>query len=76
MPAGGGQDSTLFISSDGGRTFDKLTFSTAGDYDYYNLPVYENGVLTVTNTMGSDADNTEISKTFVSNDKGKTWSEK
>lgn len=76
MPAGGGQDSRLFISSDGGRTFEKLTFSTAGDYDYYNLPVYENGILTVTNTMGSDADNTEISKTFVSSDNGKTWSEK
>lgn len=76
MPAGGGQDSRLFMSTDGGRTFSRITFSTAGDYDYYNLPVYENGVLTVKNTMGSDADNTELSKTFVSEDGGKTWSEK
>lgn len=76
MPAGGGQDSRLFMSTDGGRTFRQITFSTAGDYDYYNLPVYENGVLTVKNTMGSDADNTELSKTFVSKDGGKTWSEK
>lgn len=75
MPSGSGEDSRLFMSTDGGRTFSLVAFSTAGDYDYYNLPVYENGVLTVKNTMGSDADNTEISKTFVSYDYGKTWSE-
>lgn len=76
MPSGSGEDSKLYISTDGGRTFSPLTFDSAGDYDYYNLPLYENGVLTVKNTMGSDADNTELSKTFVSEDKGKTWTEK
>lgn len=75
MPSGNGDKSELYMSTDGGRTFTLLTFSGAGDYDYYNIPSYQDGILTVQNTMGSDADNTSLSKTFVSTDNGKTWAE-
>lgn len=76
MPSGNGDKSELYISTDGGRTFSLLTFSSAGDYDFYNIPTFNDGVLTVENTMGSDADNTSLSKIFVSEDNGKTWTEK
>lgn len=76
MPSGTGEKSDLYMSTDGGKTFSLLTFSTAGAYDFYTIPKYEHGQLTIVNTMGSDADNTSLSKTFVSTDNGRTWAEK
>lgn len=75
MPSGNGDKSELYMSEDGGRSFSHILFSDAGEYDYYNIPSYENGVLTVVNTMGTDADNTQLSRTFTSTDKGKNWVE-
>lgn len=84
-------DSKLLITHDGGKTFiaadfvgdemiepfsgSESSFSMNVIYDYYNLPVYEDGILSVIVGQGSDGD-WYGGKTFLryqSFDKGNTW---
>ena len=75
MPSAGGENSELYITKDGGSSFSKLEIIESDIYDYYNLPIFEEGVLSIKITQGSDGDyNGGDYKTFYSNDNGNNWS--
>ena len=75
MPSAGGENSELYITKDGGSSFSKLEIIDSNIYDYYNLPIFEEGVLSIKITQGSDGDyNGGDYKTFYSSDNGNNWS--
>lgn len=75
MPSTGGESSELYITKDGGTSFNKLEISESDIYDYYNLPVIEDGVLSIKITQGSDGDyNGGDYKVYYSKDNCNNWS--
>ena len=74
MPATSGESCELYITNDSGKTFSKLDIIQSGIYDYYNLPVSENGKLYLEISQGSDGDyNGNDSQNYISADNGVTW---
>lgn len=74
MPQTSGESSYLYITKDGGATFNKLELFESDIYDYYNLPTEESGLLKLKITQGSDGDyNGGDFMTYISNDYGETW---
>ena len=75
MPSTGGESSDLYITKDGGNSFNRLEITENDIYDYYNLPVIEDGVLSIKITQGSDADyNGGEYKVYYSKDNCNNWS--
>jgi len=75
MPSTGGENSELYITKDGGSSFSKLEIIESDIYDYYNLPIFEEGVLSIKITQGSDGDyNGGDYKVYYSEDYGNKWS--
>lgn len=75
MPSAGGENSELYITKDGGNSFSKLEIIESDIYDYYNLPIFEEGVLSIKITQGSDGDyNGGDYKIYYSKDYGNKWS--
>jgi len=89
-PARGGDYARLLITRDGGKTFYVLSFVDENNispdngatslpknvvYDYYELPSFENGVLTVIVSQGSDGDfnGGKTVLEYRSADMGATW---
>ena len=74
MPATSGESCELYMTSDSGKTFSKLDIIQSDIYDYYNLPVSENGKLYLEISQGSDGDyNGNDSQNYISEDNGVTW---
>ena len=74
MPATSGESCELYMTSDSGKTFSKLDIIQSDIYDYYNLPVEENGKLYLEISQGSDGDyNGNDSQNYISEDNGVTW---
>ena len=75
MPSAGGETSEMYITKDGGYSFNKLETINSDIYDYYNLPTFEDGVLSIKITQGSDGDyNGGDYKVYYSKDYGDSWS--
>ena len=75
MPSVGGESSDLYITKDGGNSFNKLEITENNIYDYYNLPIIEDGVLSIKITQGSDGDyNGGDYKVYYSKDNCDNWS--
>lgn len=75
MPHLNGEYSKIYITKDGGLTFELLEIEENNIYDYYNLPEYKDGVLTIEISQGNDGDyNGGDSKTYISTDKANSWS--
>ena len=75
MPSAGGETSEMYITKDGGNSFNKLEIINSDIYDYYNLPTFEDGVLSIKITQGSDGDyNGGDYKVYYSKDYGDSWS--
>ncbi|MNI56130.1 hypothetical protein D3C73_1111190 [compost metagenome] len=89
-PINGGAESELYYTNDGGVTYNRVVVkegvldknsSTYVDglswskvYDYYNIPVYENGILSLEISQGSDGDyNGGTVAKYISKDMGVTW---
>lgn len=76
MPKTTGERSEIYITKNGGMTFNKLTIISNDIYDYYNMPTEENGVLKIKIGQGSDGDyNDGDFKTYISLDFGERWTE-
>ena len=76
MPMTGGESSEIYITKDGGNNFTKLEIIQNDIYDYYNLPTFENGKLSIKITQGSDGDyNGGDYKEYYSINKGNDWIE-
>ena len=74
MPITGGEKSELYISKDGGVSFEKLEIIKSDIYDYYNLPTFENNTLYLKITQGSDGDyNGGDYKEYYSLNNGVDW---
>ena len=74
IPATSGESCELYMTSDSGKTFSKLDIIQSDIYDYYNLPVEENGKLYLEISQGSDGDyNGNDSQNYISADNGVTW---
>ena len=74
MPHTSGNYSKLYITKNGGSTFELLEIEQNNVYDYYNIPTYKNGILTLEIGQGNDGDyNGGDSKTYISTNKGSTW---
>ena len=74
IPATSGESCELYMTSDSGKTFSKLDIIQSDIYDYYNLPVSENGKLYLEISQGSDGDyNGNDSQNYISADNGVTW---
>ena len=79
MPEITGNESVLYITRDGGKSFTRLNIQQTQEgrniYDYYELPKREdNGTLTLEVGQGSDGDyNGGNSKIYYSRDEGNTW---
>jgi len=52
----GGETSEIYITKDGGNSFNKLEIINSDIYDCYSLPTFENGILSIKITQGSDGD--------------------
>ncbi len=75
MPSVGGESSDLYITKDGGNSFNELEITENNNYDYYNLPIIEDGVLSIKITQGSDGDyNGGDYKVYYSKDNCDNWS--
>ena len=75
MPSVGGESSDLYITKDGGNSFNKLEIMENNIYDFYNLPIIEDGVLSIKITQGSDGDyNGGDYKVYYSKDNCDNWS--
>lgn len=75
MPDVMGEKSDLYMTRDGGKTFQKLDLATNPDCDYYHLPTSENGEIHIKITVGY-ANNESAYKTvenFVSKNNGETF---
>lgn len=77
MPDTNGEYCKLYITTDGGETFNlvNIEFEQNNIYDYYNLPKLEgNRLLNLVISQGADGDyNGGNSKVFYSYDEGKSW---
>ena len=74
MPHTSGNYSKLYITKNSGSTFELLEIEQNNVYDYYNIPTYKNGILTLEIGQGNDGDyNGGDSKTYISTNKGSTW---
>lgn len=74
MPRTTGEDCDLYITTDGGETFEEVKVLESEIYDYYNLPRMENGKLILRISQGEDWENIEENeKEYYSEDMGKTW---
>ena len=74
MPSVGGESSDLYITKDGGNSFNKLEIMENNIYDFYNLPIIEDGVLSIKITQGSDGDyNGGDYKVYYSKDNCDNW---
>lgn len=70
-----GESSDLYITKDGGNSFNKLEIMENNIYDFYNLPIIEDGVLSIKITQGSDGDyNGGDYKVYYSKDNCDNWS--
>ena len=75
MPSVGGESSDLYITKDGENSFNKLEIMENNIYDFYNLPIIEDGVLSIKITQGSDGDyNGGDYKVYYSKDNCDNWS--
>lgn len=64
----------LYITRDGGATFEELKIIDSSIYDFYELPTFEDGIIKVEINQGSDGDyNGGDYKEYYSKDYGKTW---
>ena len=75
MPDIQGEVSDLYITKDGGKTFEKLNLATNPKCDYYHIPTIENGEIHIKITVGY-ALNEELYRTvenYVSKDYGETF---
>lgn len=76
MPSISGESAELYITRNGGNSFEKIELSKNDIYDCYELPELDNEKLTIRITQGSDGDyNGGDYKVFSSNDLGNTWKE-
>lgn len=74
MPSTGGESSEMYITKNGGYSFNKLEIINSDIYDYYNLPTFENGVLSIKIAQGSDGDyNGGDYEEYYSKDYGNSW---
>ncbi len=85
-PSIDGMESNLFLTRDGGRTFEPVILPTQElppdsvvtweqVYDEAKVPTYEDNILTVLVTQGNDGDykGGNLMARYQSTDKGKTW---
>ena len=64
----------LYITRDGGATFEELKIIDSSIYDFYELPTFEDGIIKIEINQGSDGDyNGGDYKEYYSKDYGKTW---
>ena len=75
MPDRMGEVSYLYITKDGGNTFEKLELATNPDCDYYLLPTIENGEIHIKIAVGyaSDESSYKTVEEFISKDNGETF---
>lgn len=75
MPSTTGEYCKLYMSRNGGATFEKINIEDNQIYDYYSLPEKNDNVLTLKISQGSDGDyNGGDAKLYKSIDNGRTWS--
>ena len=75
MPDIQGEVSDLYITKDGGVTFEKLNLSTNSKCDYYHIPTIENGEIHIKITVGFalNEESYITVENYVSNDYGETF---
>lgn len=78
MPKVSGENSDIYITRDGGKTFSKLEVSDnslqTDIYDYYNLPTKEDGIYYLEIGQGADGDYIGgDSKKYISRDNAISW---
>ena len=75
MPDRMGEVCDLFITRDGGYTFEKLNLATDPKLDYYLLPTIENGIINIKITIGYAEDDSRYItvENFVSKNNGETF---
>ena len=74
MPNVMGTYQELYITRDGGSTFEEVKIISSSIYDFYELPTLEDGIMKLEINQGSDADyNGGDYKEFYSQDYGNTW---
>ena len=74
MPSVGGESSDLYNKKNRGNSFNKLEIMENNIYDFYNLPIIEDGVLSIKITQGSDGDyNGGDYKVYYSKDNCDNW---
>ncbi len=74
MPNITGEYQQLYITRDGGATFEKLNIIDSNIYDFYELPTFEDGTIKLEINQGTDGDyNGGDYKEFYSQDYGITW---
>ena len=82
-PSAGKEKADLYITRNGGKTYEKVILlegnleedlNWSDVYDYYNIPTFENEILSVTVSQGADGDyNGGDTVTYISKDLGNTW---
>ena len=76
MPSVAGESSKMYITKDGGYSFNELEITKSDIYDYYNLPTVENEKIYIKISQGSDGDyNGGDYKIYFSNDNAERWVE-
>ena len=76
MPSVSGESSKMYITKDGGYSFNELEITKSDIYDYYNLPTVENEKIYIKISQGSDGDyNGGDYKIYFSNDNAERWVE-
>ena len=76
MPSVSGESSKMYITKDGGYSFNELEITKSNIYDYYNLPTVENEKIYIKISQGSDGDyNGGDYKIYFSNDNAERWVE-
>ena len=75
MPDIQGEVSDLYITKDGGVTFEKLNLSTNPKCDYYHIPTIENGEIHIKITVGFalNEESYITVENYVSKDYGETF---
>ena len=75
MPDRMGEVCDLYITRDGGYTFEKLNLSTDPKLDYYLLPTIEDGVINIKIAIGYAEDDSRYVtvENFMSKDNGETF---
>ena len=74
MPNITGEYQQLYITRDGGTTFERLNIIDSNIYDFYELPTFEDGIIKLEINQGTDGDyNGGDYKEYFSKDYGKNW---